>query len=232
MKRPKSDIPENTTERVIQEFRQEVHPQGKTVYFRVAECVLASQVVGYRAYDEDGRLMRETPIKNGKKHGREYIWDFEGALESVEPYVEGQLHGLAKQYDRNGKVIGTYRFVRGTGYDIWRYRRTDGTIGISEIHSIQNSAMHGFEWWVRSDQQSVWHERHWLQGKYHGIERIWNKEGRLKRGYPKYWIHNRAVSKREYMKAAEKDETLPKYRETDDLPQRQFPVEIEIPQSK
>jgi MORN repeat variant len=195
------------------------------VFFRLVQCILDGQVVGQRAYDSSGRLMRETPLENGHKHGREYIWDEKGHLESEEPYVNGQLHGLARQYNREGKVIGTYRFVRGTGYDVWRYEREDGTIGISEIHSIQDGARHGFEWWLCDDQRSVWHERHWRQGNVHGIERMWNREGRLKRGYPKYWIRNQAVSKREYSKAAEKDETLPKFREIENRPERRFPVE-------
>lgn len=89
--------------------------------------------------------MRETPLKNGQKHGREFIWDEDGHLESGEPYVNRQLHGLARQYNREGKVIGTYRFVHGTGYDIWRYEMENGSIGISEIHCLQDSAKHGFE---------------------------------------------------------------------------------------
>jgi hypothetical protein len=222
MRRPTSDIPENVTEKVIQEYRQE----GMQVFFRLVHCIVDGQVVGQRAYDSSGRLMRETPLENGQKHGREYIWDEEGHLESSEPYVNGQLHGLARQYNRQGKVIGTYRFVRGTGYDVWRYEREDGSIGISEIHSIQDSARHGFEWWLCDDQQSVWHERHWLQGKVHGIERMWNREGRLKSGYPRYWIRNQPVSKREYIKAAEQDETLPEVREIENRPERRFPVEV------
>ena len=225
MRRPTSDIPENVTEKVIQEYRQE----GTHIFFRVTQYILDGQVVGQRAYDSSGRLMRETPLNNGHKHGREYIWDEAGHLESTEPYVNGQLHGLSRQYNRKGKVIGTYRFVHGRGYDVWRYERPDGSIGISEIHSLQDSAKHGFEWWLRDDQRSVWHERHWHQGKVHGIERIWNPEGRLKRGYPKFWIRNQAVSKRVYIKAAEKDKTLPEYRETDDRPERRFPVEVQSP---
>ena len=228
MKRPKSDIPQNVSERQIQEYRK----QGLHIYFRVTECLLNGQLVGQRAYDSDGILRVETPLKNGKKHGREYIWDEWGKLESVEPFVDGQLHGLAKQYNRSGKVIGTYRFVHGRGYDIWRYEQADGSIGISEIFSVQNSSLHGYEWWPRADQHSVWHERHWQQGQVHGIERRWNGKGRLKRGYPKYWIQGKAVNKRIYLRAVEKDETLPKYQEEDNRPQRRFPSEIEKLMSK
>jgi hypothetical protein len=225
MRRPASDIPENVTETELQEFREE----GHHIFFRVTQCTLDGKVVGQRAYDGNGRLMRETPLKNGRRQGREFIWDEEGYLESVEPYVDGQLHGLAKQYNRKGRVMGTYRFVHGTGFDIWRYEREDGTIVISEIHSIRNSVLHGFEWWLRDDQQSVWHERHWQEGNYHGIERVWNREGGLKKGYPKYWIQNRAVSKGVYMKAAERDRTLPRFSEQENQPRRRFPKEVGSP---
>ena len=223
MRQRKSDIPQNATEVEVREYRQE----GALVYFRLTECILGGQVVGQRAYDSDGNLQVETPLKNGRKHGREYIWDETGALESVEPYLDGKMHGIARQYNRNGKVIGTYRFVRGTGYDIWRYEREDGSIGISEIFSLREGTLDGFEWWLRDDQQSVWHERHWKQGKYHGIERMWNEKDGLRRGYPKYWIHGQPVGKRVYLKAAQRDESLPKYEERDSRPQREFPADIE-----
>lgn len=223
MRQRSSDIPQNAVEVEICEYRQE----GSHIYFRGTECVLEDQVLGQRAYDSDGHLRVETPLKNGKKHGHEFIWDESGALESVEPYVDGKLHGLAKQYDRKGKIIGTYRLVHGTGYDIWRYESRDGSIRISEIHSLRDNLPHGFEWWLKADQRSVWHERHWQQGRVHGIERMWNDKGGLKKGYPKFWIQDQAVRKRIYLKAAEQDNSLPKYREKDDLPQRRFPDEIE-----
>jgi antitoxin component YwqK of YwqJK toxin-antitoxin module len=223
MKRHKSDIPGESEERLISEYRQE----GPLTFLRIAECVFNGQVVGRRAYDSDGKLIIETPLRNNQKHGREYTWNDEGTLESVEPYFEGKLHGLSKQYGRKGRVIGTYRCVHGTGFDIWRYEREDGSVRISEIHSLQNGLPHGYEWWLRADQASVWHERHWQQGMVHGIERLWNNNGILQRGYPKFWIQGRAVNKRVYLKAAAQDNTLPTFRAGDNRPQRQFPAEIE-----
>jgi hypothetical protein len=227
MKRPKSDIPQGVTEVEIQEFSQKFSQTGGLIYFRVMECILDGQVVGQRAYDGEGNLRVETPIKGGKAHGRHYIWNEMGGLESVEPFFEGKRHGLAKQYGRKGNVIGTYRFVHGTGFDIWRWEEGDGSVYISEVFSAKDGALDGYEWWLNTDQRSVWHERHWQQGKFHGIERMWNDKGRLKRGYPKYWILNKAVRKREYLNAAENDRTLPKFREKDNRPRRMFPAEIE-----
>ncbi|HLO18209.1 MAG TPA: hypothetical protein VK206_25480 [Anaerolineales bacterium] len=223
MKRRESDIPQKAEERLLSKYREE----GPFTYLQISECIFNDQVVGRRAYDSNGKLLIETPLKNGKKHGREYTWNEEGALESVERYFEGKLHGLAKQYGRSGKIIGTYRCTHGTGFDIWRIEQEDGSILISEIHSLQDGLPHGYEWWLRADQQSVWHELHWQQGMVHGIERVWNNKGNLQRDYPKFWIQGQAVSKRIYLRAAQRDKTLPKFQEEDNYPQRQFPVEIE-----
>jgi hypothetical protein len=222
MKPRKSDIPQEVEERLLSEYRQE----GSLIYLQITECILDGQVVGRRAHDGNGRLVMETPLKNGKKHGREYSWNENGVLESIEPYFEGKLHGLARQYGRNGMVIGTYRCIHGTGYDIWRQEGEDGSVVISEIHSLQDGLPHGYEWWLKPDQYSVWHERHWQQGVIHGIERLWNRKGFLQRGYPKFWIQGQTVRKEIYLKAAEKDKTLPVFREEKNRPERKFPVEI------
>ena len=222
MKSHKSDIPEGAEERLIREYGRE----GAFTHLRVTECLLNDQSVGQRAYDGLGQLVIETPLKNGEKHGREYTWNERGALESVEPYSNGKLHGVARQFGRNGKVIGTYRCVHGTGYDIWRQEQEDGSITVSEIHSLEDGLPHGYEWWLREDQQSVWHERHWQRGLLHGIERLWNSKGTLKRSYPKFWIQGKAVRKEIYLKAARRDKTLPAFRERDNRPHRRFPVEV------
>ena len=102
--------------------------------------------------------------------------------------------------------------VHGTGYDIWRWEWWEGFAPVSEVHSMQDGVPHGYEWWMDADQRSLDHERHWSEGKYHGIERRWNHQRKLHRGYPKYWIRGEAVTKRQYLKAAKSDKTLPRFR--------------------
>lgn len=223
MKQRESDIPQDAVEWLVREYSQ----QGQLTYFRLMDCMFHDQLVGQRAYDNHGKLIIETPLKDGKKHGREYRWNEEGALESVEPYFEGKLHGLSRQYGRKGNVIGTYRCVHGTGFDVWRQEKEDGTVFVSEIHSLNDGFPHGYEWWLGVDQHTVWQERHWREGQLHGIERFWNNKSRLHRGYPKFWIQGQAVSKRTYLKAIEQDKTLPPFRAEDNRPERQFPVDIE-----
>lgn len=221
MRRPKSDIPAGVTERVVEEYSR----SRGLIRLEKRECLLNGQLVGYRCYDDNGQLQIETALKDGTNHGRAIHWSDDGTLNFIEPYFEGKVHGTAKQY-QNGKVIGTYKMIHGTGYDVWRNQIADGPIYVSEIHSMRDGSMHGFEWWLNEDQKSVHEEKHWYEGSYHGIEREWHWSGKLRRGYPKYWVHGEAVTKRQYVKLAQKDPTLPPFRLKDNLPRREFPPEI------
>jgi hypothetical protein len=223
MKRPKSDIPQNVVEQLIQDYRRE----GGMIFCRLTACLLNGQMVGQRAYTPEGQLVIETPLKNGEKHGREYTWNEDGTLSLIESYQKGKIHGTAKQYGRKGQVIGTYTLRQGTGFDIWREENDEGTISISEIHSLRDGQPHGYEWWLEVRPHTIWHERHWVHGRYHGIERCWNAGGKLSRGYPKYWIRGQQVTKRQYIRAAQSDPTLPAFQLKDNWPRRKFPSEIE-----
>jgi len=223
MKRFKLDIPGNVVEQMTREFRRD----GGAIYHRLTACVLNGEVVGQRAYNEAGTLVTETPLRNGNKHGREYQWNDDGTLNLIEPYVNGKIHGTAKQYGRDGSVIGTCTLRHGTGYDIWRVENEAGEIDISEIHSLRDGLPHGFEWWLTTKPHILWEERHWHEGELHGIERQWNAAKKLRRGFPRYWIKGERVSKRKYLRAAENDLSLPRFRLQDNPPRRKFPLEIE-----
>ena len=223
MRRYKSDIPPNIVEQVTREFRRE----GGAIYPRVTVCTLNGEVVGQRAYWEEGQLVTETPLRNGTKHGREFQWHDDGRLSLIEPYVNGKIHGTARQYGRDGSVIGTYSIRHGTGYDIWRVEEEDGSIYISEIHSLKDGWPHGYEWRLTATPHILWHEVHWHEGQYHGIERQWNAANKLSRGFPQYWIKGERVDKRKYLRAAKKDPSLPAFRLKDNSPRRRFPSAIE-----
>ena len=219
----KSSIPPNIVETSVREYKQE----GARGYHQVTSCLLNGILVGQRTYNQQGTMILETPMKDGFKHGWEFTWDDDGKLLLIEPYVKGKIHGTAKQYGKQGKVIGRYTFIHGTGFDIWRQENEDKTIFVSEIHSLQNGIPHGYEWHFASSGQELWHESYWCMGKIHGIERIWNIQGKLRRGYPKFYDLDQAVSKRTYLRLARNDRILPAYREEDNMPQRIFPPEIQ-----
>ena len=222
MKHVKSGIPQSVIEMPVREYKQE----GVSHYDRVADCILDGTHVGQRVYNQAGILVLETPMKDGLKHGRECTWSDDGELLLIEPYVKGKIHGTAKQYGRNGKVIGKYTLTHGTGFDVWRQENEDKTVFVAEIHCLQDGFPNGYEWHFASSKQDLWHESHWHMGKLHGIQRIWNSNSRLRRGYPKFYIADQAVSRQDYLKMTSVDKTLPLLIEIDNLPYRNFPPEI------
>jgi antitoxin component YwqK of YwqJK toxin-antitoxin module len=194
---------------------------------RRIEFWLRRKIVGYRSLHESGEVEFDYSIQNGLRDGLEWRFDLPGVLVSLIPYRNGREHGTAKQYDDNGKLIGTYRMVHGTGIDLWRSTNfDDGSIILSEVHYLKEGTPHGFEWWINDDQSSVYEEKHWRNGCLHGIERQWNSNGKLRHGYPKYYVDDQKVTKRQYIRAAERDPTLPRWRKSENFPLRRFPAEI------
>jgi antitoxin component YwqK of YwqJK toxin-antitoxin module len=217
MKHMKSEIPLCVIEKPIREYQEEPLKGYRTV-----DCLFKGNLVGRRVYNHEGIMVLETPMKDGLKHGREITWDDNGKLLSIEPYAKGKIHGTAKQYGQNGRVIGIYKIKHGTGFDIWRQEDEDNGVFVSEIHALKDGFPNGYEWWFASPEQDLILERHWQMGKLHGIERVWNSKSRLRRGYPKFFIADQNVSKQKYIKMTLMDKTLPVFREKDNLPYRKL----------
>jgi antitoxin component YwqK of YwqJK toxin-antitoxin module len=213
-----SSIPSTAIERITERY-----PSGKK---ERAEFWLDRKHVGTRLYFESGNPEHEYSLKSGKKHGIEYWWFPNGKLDSAEPFVDGVPHGVAKQWDHEGRRLGTYKMTRGTGIDLWRQRSKDGSVWLSEIMYCKNGRRHGFEWRVNEDQKTVYIERHWHNGHLHGIEREWNRNGRLCRGYPKFFVAGVQVTKRQYQRLCVDDPTLPSFNPNYNDPTRRFPTEI------
>src|SRR6266849_4842311 len=184
------------------------------------DCVLHGQIVGYRLRDAAGRLVIERAVKDGVRHGRERHWGSEGHLEFETTYVNGLEHGVAQQWCK-GRVVGSYRLEYGTGVDLWRHC----TAALAEERHCQQGDRHGFERWWTGDDVTVWEEGHYWHGEPHGIFRAWNAHGRLRRGYPQYMIRGRRVKKRQYLRAAASDHSLPPFRDADNAPRRPLPRE-------
>ena len=226
MKNYRSSIPKGAQERVLS-----VHESTRNK--QRVEYVLDGEVVGFRWFSEDGTAGTENPIKNGVMHGNMHYFEVgaDGSRKSSfsEPYRNGLAHGIAKQYSDDGKLIGTYTMKRGTGWDLWRNRKDFGRSPVhvlSEARYVKGGNWHGFEWWLEEDQKSVQQEAYFWANLQHGIRREWNGAGKLKRGYPQYWVNNKQVSKRQYLRACAKDSNLPPFREIDNHPKRNFPPEV------
>jgi antitoxin component YwqK of YwqJK toxin-antitoxin module len=211
-------IPAEAEERVI-----ERHADGSK---KSAEYLLHGDLVGRRLFSEAGALELEIAMRNGVSHGPMSEWDGSGHLEFTTAYVDGKEHGTARQWANDGTLLGTYEMNHGTGLDLWWDEREDGSQYLSEARYLLAGDRDGYEWWLDEDQQSVWQERHFHHGQEHGIFRRWNAEGRLSRGYPQYFINGRKVNKRQYLRAAQADASLPPFRADDNKPVRQFPPDV------
>jgi hypothetical protein len=80
----------------------------------------------------------------------------------------------------------------------------------------------GTERWWNPDQKTVYSETEWLNGEWHGATRHWT-DGRLDRGFPKFFVRGKRVSRRAYLKLAARDPSLPPYRPEADSPARALP---------
>ena len=187
---------------------------------------MKGKIVGRRSFYETGEPEIEYALKNGKPHGTHYDWPSPGNLGFAEPYVDGVSHGTAKQWSMDGQLIGTYKMNHGMGVDLWRCQRDDGSVYLSESRYLKNGFVCGFEWFINEDQKRVDSECHWNGKGLHGICRGWNDHGRLRRGFPQYYVNNTKVTKRQYFKAYEADPALPPFRVEDNMPVRVLPPEV------
>lgn len=109
---------------------------------------------------------------------------------------------------------------------MWRQELDGEPLYVSEIRYFKEGKRDGFDWWVNEDQRSVWLERHFREDQLHGIERSWNFDRKLRRGFPRYWINGKRVMKRQYLRARIDDPTLPLFRDKDTRFRRSFLPEI------
>lgn len=214
----RSDIPATAEERITERFADGAKLR--------AEYWQDGEQVGERQFFETGEPEFEMPYRAGHKHGTEYTWHAPGQLVAAEPYADGLPDGTAWQWSPRGEVIGSYQMVRGTGLDLWWSPTDEDRFVLSEARYLQNGQRHGFEWWIEEDQRRVWSENHFLGGLEHGIERVWESDGTLRDGYPRFHVHGAEVSKDDYLRAAAADASLPPCRPEDDRPERAFPPDV------
>jgi hypothetical protein len=220
VKNYRSSIPKAAKERVIA-----THPKGPLKH--MAEYRLDGKIVGTRQFGQNRRLELERPVRDGMFHGTLYSFE-DGVVISAEPYRNGLAHGIAKQWSFDGEFIGSYSMKHGTGLDLWRCKKNWGNkrVFLAEARFLKDGKWHGFEWWLNEDQKSVHDEQHFWENLQHGVQRSWNSKGRLRRGYPRYWVKGSRVTKSEYLRACAKDPNLPQFSESDNRPRRIFPSEV------
>ncbi len=199
----------------IPKTAKEVSRKGQD---RVYDCLHEGKVVGRRWRNADGSLDMEVGLKEGRQHGYLLRWWENGTLLSAMPYQNGLEHGTARQWTPDGELSLTYKMQRGTGADLWG-------VPLAEERYFESGMLTGVERWWALDEQTVWRECYWKADQYHGIYREWNDHGRLRRGFPQYFVEGIKMTKRQYIAACKADPTLPPYCPKDNHPARTLPVE-------
>jgi hypothetical protein len=210
----KTSIPAHAVE-VIEEY----HPNTAK---KSASYFMGGEKVGYREWDENGHLEFEAGMRDGVRHGNEYRFYENGQLLEKETYRDGVRHGIGRQWSEDGHLLVTWKLVNGAGLDLWCCTVT-GTL--AEEHYWPRKEELGYTRQWNGDEKTVWQEYFSSDLGYHGIWREWNEWGRLRRGFPRYYLNDQKVTKRQYLKACESDPTLPPHRAEDDDSHRQLPVE-------
>jgi hypothetical protein len=62
--------------------------------------------------------------------------------------------------------------------------------------------------------------------------REWDRHGRLRRGYPRYFVAGRRVTRQQYEQARRTDPSLPPFDERENAPFRQLPDILQKPHGK
>jgi antitoxin component YwqK of YwqJK toxin-antitoxin module len=211
MKKTRPIIPRNAREKVVKR-----HTSGLK---HVALYHLNRKLVGHRSWDDEGNISIEYAIRNNKQHGPFRDYHSNGVVCWATRFVDGKEHGISRQYDWDGSVIGSYRMRHGTGVDLWYRSRGE----LSEERYVRDGKWNGYERWWWSHHR-VSDETHFKDNLEHGIKRSWNSRGRLCRGYPQYFINGLKVTKRTYVRASKLDASLPVYRKEEDNPRRTPPT--------
>jgi antitoxin component YwqK of YwqJK toxin-antitoxin module len=210
-----TSIPADAVE-VIEEY----HPGGTR---KAVSYFVGGDKVGQRWWYEDGSLEFEEQMRGGEVHGHMYRFYESGQLMEVQPYCDGKMHGTGQQWSEDGRLLVAWQLARGTGLDLW----CDSSTGtLAEEHRRPGEGQLGYTRQWNADERTVWQEYCYVLGLgYHGVWREWNTRGRLRRGFPRYYVNDRRVTKRQYLRACRTDPMLPRYRAEEDDPHRKLPPE-------
>lgn len=110
--RPKPQIAAEATEKVT---HSDEHQTASEFWYR-------GHLVGRTSWSPDGRsgvaVGLRVGLRDGLAVGCQLSYE-DGAIEHAEPFVNGELHGLAKQFSLDGRLLLASPFKRGTGIDFW-----------------------------------------------------------------------------------------------------------------
>lgn len=80
------------------------------------------------------------------------------------------------------------------------------------------------EYWLKRKQVGTrWFYENGEPELEYVIERDWNVKGGMRRGFPKFWMNGKQMTRGEYLKAQGRDKSLPKYSARDNASKRRLP---------
>ena len=160
--------------------------------------------------------------KDSKLHGNCRKWWKPGVLGAETPYVHGIRHGVWRNWNLEGQLVGESEFENGTG--VLRVYHDNGCL--KEELRFEDNVKHGIHLYLHDNRQIkeiYWMERgemirgiyfdrggkirytHWSNAKgLHGAYFGYASELRVR-------VDGKPVTKAEYEAAREKDATLPPY---------------------
>ncbi len=109
-----SDIPAEAKENVVSFYTEDenARQQGGNIHYERREYILDGELVGYRQFDHDGRLIIETPMKDMRKHGTEWSGNGNSAF-GVEAHRECRQKAVHRNTERNDATQLAMRATSG-----------------------------------------------------------------------------------------------------------------------
>lgn len=146
------------------------------------------------------------------KNGVQREWYKNGQLKSERPYKNDKMHGTFKQWDENGKLLGSFEMKEDSGpFQSWY---PNGQV--EEIRPCKNGKIHGeWRWYFDNGKLGAiaWYE----EGSVYGISYSWDRDGKPEQDSPQFHVHGERVTKEEYLKAASVDTTLRRYEAQEEI---------------
>ncbi|UFH59177.1 toxin-antitoxin system YwqK family antitoxin [Sulfurovum mangrovi] len=88
-----------------------------------------------KLYGYKGTLTSKVEIQNGVKHGKETIYDDEGRVRLVKPYIKGRIDGIATVYYENALPMMTITYVKGVKHGPATKYNRDGSVFEKKVFS-------------------------------------------------------------------------------------------------
>ncbi len=198
----------------------ELHITARTGRNIQGEASRSGHLVAQLSWTCFGRLCHEQSVTaDGTQHGWELEYSPNGRLSWVAQWIKGKMHGLAAQFDEQGRVGFASLFSNGVGVDIFGCGSQ-----VSEYREMSDGVPHGIVRW--GNPEEPWCEEYFKAGKRHGIFRNW-QDNRLEDSFPKFFLDDKEVDQQNYQRAANSDTSLPKYLPEDDRPARKKPKAVQ-----